>query len=311
MAFYVAGAAIAGAGPSPKSARGALAVLFFHAGVYIANDAVDALLDRTEARRARDLVASGEVSSKSAGLMSGGMISAGTLVALANGVLAAGTYLLAVICLMAYNFFGKCCPFPPVMDVIQGFGWGGLTVLGAENARFEPWPTVLMTLGVVVYITLINGFHGALRDYRNDSAHHVRTTATFFLGEASAKRRTEPTPIYIAYGLMLHAAQAVLVISAVMLAGQAIPRAVIVAAALTELVTMSLFSVAVLRFAENDRTWRLGIADVVLGPAAMLMVVWIRSGLLIYCVILIFYTTIWAFSKTLRSQVRRMIARGA
>jgi hypothetical protein len=59
---------------------------------------------------------------------------------------------------------------------------------------------------VVVLILLVNGVHGSVRDYENDTAHQSRTTAVFFLGPQQRRPQRLPTP-YLAYALTLQAAQ--------------------------------------------------------------------------------------------------------
>jgi geranylgeranylglycerol-phosphate geranylgeranyltransferase len=119
----------------------------------------------------------------------------------------------AMLLIAAYDVAGKSIPVPAVADVLQGLGWAGLVLVGAELSGGATSLTVLAVAQVTAYVAVVNGVHGAVRDLRNDRAHRVRTTA-ILLGADVVDGAVVTTPALLVYAGLLQLALIGLLISA-------------------------------------------------------------------------------------------------
>jgi 4-hydroxybenzoate polyprenyltransferase len=156
------------------------AAVTFHIFAYVLNDVIDLPLDRTQPLRAGSPLVQGKIQPWLA-----------QVVALFQIPLAlAFTYLLApsslayvaigsaFILMTAYNVWGKRIAFPPLTDVIQGLGFGAMVLYGAAAIPGRPSGILVVIFAfVIVFIVMINGIHGSLRDLANDLNYGARTTA--------------------------------------------------------------------------------------------------------------------------------------
>jgi 4-hydroxybenzoate polyprenyltransferase len=151
----------------------------WHVFVYVTNDLVDLHIDRTDPRRAMSPLVRGTVRPWQALTVAMAQVPVAVLLtARLRGVTSAVGALAASLSLMAaYNLWGKRALFPPLTDVVQGFGWGALALYGAAVSGRWTWLTGVVFGFVVVLITMANGVHGGLRDLVNDRRHGVRSTA--------------------------------------------------------------------------------------------------------------------------------------
>jgi 4-hydroxybenzoate polyprenyltransferase len=177
------------ASPSPLSlARVSLLLLigvFYHCSVYAFNNIVDRNIDHTHPDRTDHMELSRLLGHRAAvatcivaGLVPAMMLSSTH----DRAVRASLAYLIALSGLLIYDIWGKSSPVPPLLDLVQGIGWGALTFAGATILGSASQYSYFISVWVVVYIVLVNGGHGALKDYPNDSRHGARTTATMFMG---------------------------------------------------------------------------------------------------------------------------------
>lgn len=193
------------------------AALLFHCFAYVLNDVIDLPIDRREPQRATFPLVRGLVSPAQALAFALAQVPlAFALTAgLGGGRLAYGALALACALMTVYNLWGKRGPFPPLTDLVQGLGWAALLVYGAALAG-RPTPlTAALAAFEVVFILLINGVHGPLRDLANDLRCGARTTA-ILLGARPARGDPgpqtldpEPSLVHIppaltAYALALH-----------------------------------------------------------------------------------------------------------
>jgi 4-hydroxybenzoate polyprenyltransferase len=200
----------AAAGESLGGARTAALLALaasFHLFAYGLNDVMDLPIDRTEPLRAGDPLVRGA-------------LSPGTLLWLAllqlpvMGAIAAGTRLspravaalvVAVACLAAYDRWGKTASAPLATDAVQGAGWAALLLVGVPaGAPLSGRPAVAAVM-VVLYILLVNGVVGPLRDLPNDFARGARTTAIVLGARPRGAGVHVPAPV-AAYAFALHAA---------------------------------------------------------------------------------------------------------
>jgi len=114
----------------------------------------------------------------------------------------------AFLSLMIYNLYGKRCPLPLFTDIVQAVGWCALVLFGAfVFAPRAEANTMWLLAYVFVYILLINGIHGGVRDLANDLAHHARTTAIWLGARPQAHGfGAELTLRLTAYGFFLQGA---------------------------------------------------------------------------------------------------------
>ena len=162
----------------------------FHNYAYVLNDVVDLPVDRAQPSRQNDFLVRGDVAPWQALVFALAQVPVALGLCVWAGVDPRGTKaLLAAFVLMTiYDVWGKKCFCPPLTDLAQGLGWGGLVLFGAY-AVGEPTPATWVAFASGAgFILLINGVHGGLRDLDNDFAQGSRTTAIFF-GTRPGERR--------------------------------------------------------------------------------------------------------------------------
>lgn len=189
----------------PQIAGIILGAVAFHSFAYVLNDLVDLPIDRTEPRRKQFPLVRGLVPPRAALLFVLLQIPLTFAITYwlggdgqAYAVLAAGFGFMAV-----YDVWGKRLFLPPLTDVAQGIGWGCLAVWAAALMPGELTRlTGLLFVYLVLFITLINGLHGSLRDLANDFQHGVRSTAVYL---GVSPQRNELPPRLKRYAFVLQA----------------------------------------------------------------------------------------------------------
>lgn len=157
--------------------------LCFHDFAYVFNDVIDLPVDRTHPDRRLDYLVRGVITPRQALAFSFLQIPLAMGLAVWAGAgadalmcLAAGFVLMTV-----YDLWGKKCPIPPLTDLAQGLAWGSLAFLAALTLATEVnLLTWVAALHGAMFIFLINGVHGGLRDLDNDLARGRSTTASYF-----------------------------------------------------------------------------------------------------------------------------------
>ena len=160
---------------------GLIGVAFaFHNFGYVLNDIRDLPIDRTQPSRARSPLVQGIIGSEQAivfvilqvplAFALSGWLGGGRLAYLFLG----SGFLFSAF----YDLWGKRLPWPPLADLLQGFGWAALLWWGSAvfTTTFTPL-TITLSLFIVFYIVLVNGVHGSLRDLANDMKYGLYTTA--------------------------------------------------------------------------------------------------------------------------------------
>lgn len=156
--------------------------LCFHNFAYVFNDVIDLPVDRTHPDRQLDYLVRGDITSRQA------LVFSFLQIPLAMGLARwAGAGADALLCLAAgfvlmtvYDLWGKKCPIPPLTDLAQGIAWGSLAVFAALALAAEINSlTWVAALHGAMFIFLINGVHGGLRDLDNDLARGRSTTASY------------------------------------------------------------------------------------------------------------------------------------
>ncbi len=154
--------------------------LAFHCFSYVLNDVIDLPVDQTQALRqeaplVRGLIRPGQALALALVQIPLALLLTAWLGGGRESYVALGA---AFICMALYDYGGKRLALPPVTDLIQGIAWGALVIYGASLGHgYVTELTVLLFTFVVLYIILINGVHGSLRDLANDLACGLRSTA--------------------------------------------------------------------------------------------------------------------------------------
>lgn len=184
-----------------------LAAVAFHITGYVSNDVFDLELDRTEPLRAGSPLVRGLVPPRVA--LAIAMIAvplAALLHLLVGGApIAAATLIIGAGLGLVYNAYGKRIPLPFVSDIIQALAWVALALYGAQTTRAAPTVALIGLIATVfLYVLMINGLHGGLRDIANDTRHGAKTTAILLGARADEEGRLN-VPVGVAvYGLTLH-----------------------------------------------------------------------------------------------------------
>lgn len=178
----------------------------FHIFAYVLNDVIDLPIDRTEPLRAEDPLVRGIIHPRQALIVAFSQVP----LALILTVWIGGnqrTYVLLVtafLLMAVYDLWGKKLRFPPLADFIQGLSWGALVLYGAATvAASPPHLSGVVFAFVLVFIMMINGVHGGLRDLVNDLKCNVSTTAILLGVRPLGNGRLKITLLFGLYTLIL------------------------------------------------------------------------------------------------------------
>jgi 4-hydroxybenzoate polyprenyltransferase len=181
---------------------------------------VDLPIDRHEPRRAASPLVRGTVRPAMALAVALGAVPVTLAVASAGpgGGRATAALVAAFVLMAVYDLWSKRSPFPWLLDLVQGLGWGALLLYGA--AVRGPWTPLTWWLFAfwTVFIVLANGVHGGLRDLANDARCGARSTAIAMGARADAGGRLVIPRASVAYAWTLHAGLVVVVLGAWMAA---------------------------------------------------------------------------------------------
>jgi len=166
--------------PAPLIAGLIGVAVAFHIFAYVLNDIVDLPIDRSEPRRVDFPLVRGSIQPWQAWLVV--LTQVPLALALTAGLggrpAAAGILLVGFVLMAVYNLCGKRAFFPPLTDAGQGLAWATLVLYGALIVDGHVLAlTTIVALFVSVFIMLVNGVHGSLRDLTNDLRCGVRSTA--------------------------------------------------------------------------------------------------------------------------------------
>lgn len=200
------GAGSASASVSGQHLIGLIAVaVSFHVYVSVLNDVADVRLDRKNPRRADYPLVRGAVLPSHALILV--LVQIPIAIALTIWLRGSGWAYVALAfgmgLMTVYDLFGKRLPVPPVIDVIQGIGFGALVLYGAAIAGGPTRVTLVVFLLVVVWMVLTN-LLGGLRDLSTDIQFGVSTTP-IFLGARSRSGRHDIPGRIVFYAFTIQA----------------------------------------------------------------------------------------------------------
>jgi 4-hydroxybenzoate polyprenyltransferase len=189
----------------------------FHLYAYISNDVADLRLDSTEPLRSDSPLVRGLIRPPVALAVALVQIPiAFGVLALVAGASAAVPLAVAMALMAAYNVFGKQLSFALLSDAVQGLGWVALALAGSVSTGVPLEATTLAFAALVfLYVLLINGVHGGLRDLENDRRCGASTTAIYFGAYVDERGALVLPPAMIAYAFVLQAGMGAISIAAV------------------------------------------------------------------------------------------------
>ncbi len=207
LSLPLLGVAVSGVVPTGLSLSALLLVGFaFHVFAYGLNDVVDLPLDRSEPQRQDDPLVRGLVAPRTLLAVALLQLPVALWVAWSRGIATSGLMALmaAFIGLGAYDVWGKRCRWPWLTDLVQAVGWAALAYVGVRP-HADSVARVFCLLGaLVLYIMLINGVHGPVRDLTNDARRGARTTA-ILLGARPVDDGCHLPRALVLYAVVLHA----------------------------------------------------------------------------------------------------------
>jgi geranylgeranylglycerol-phosphate geranylgeranyltransferase len=203
----ILGAGTAVSDPSATHVVGlCLVAVCFHAFAFVLNDVIDLDLDRTEPRRAAFPLVRGVIGPASALWFALAQVPLSFVIALslraevAPLVALGGAYVLMTV----YNVLGKKTPVPWLTDAAQAMAWAALTLFGALSVSGDPSLLTYVTMAyVALYVQMVNGVHGGLRDLENDVRAGSRTTAICMGAHVTADGRSVPGKRMSIYAMTL------------------------------------------------------------------------------------------------------------
>jgi geranylgeranylglycerol-phosphate geranylgeranyltransferase len=247
--------------------------LAFHVFADVSNDVMDLPIDRTEKRRRASPLVRGVMSPEWALLIALAMLPlmfalvARTASSRAVWPLVAGITLIGL-----YNVAGKVMPIPFVADVVQGSGWAALVFAGAALAGGATRATAWAAAAVVVYIVMVNGIHGAIRDSENDQRAGAYTTALVLGAGATAEHGVVVPGTVVFVGASLQVAFGLALTGLVVAVPDEVGRPAVAVASACALYALSCAALASAYRARASlrRTMKFGTWHLFLLPAALL-----------------------------------------
>jgi 4-hydroxybenzoate polyprenyltransferase len=179
--------------------------VMFHVYAYLANDVIDLPIDRTDPRRGRDPMVRDQVPPQWGLWIALAALPLMSLLLLDLPFRVAVALAAAVGMLGVYDVAGKAIPIPFLADFVQSAGWAALIFVGAGVGGRANAATWWAAGFVVVFVAMVNGVHGAVRDVENDRQAGAKTTAVV-LGARIRDGNLVLPPTILIYATVLQAA---------------------------------------------------------------------------------------------------------
>jgi len=188
-----------------------LIVLSFNTFGYLMNDLIDLPLDRLDPARKTHPLVTGELSTSAVASVVWFQLPLLALLHLLGGFgVQAGVWLVGtLICLSAYNLWGKTLGLPLLTDLALGgsgfcFTLYGATASGASSAEL-PLPIWSSAAAAGICLMMINAFHNNLRDLPYELPTPRCTTAKVLGASLSKSGAPRMGGLLASYGLLLQA----------------------------------------------------------------------------------------------------------
>jgi 4-hydroxybenzoate polyprenyltransferase len=188
--------------------------LAYHGVAFGLNEIIDLPIDRTNPGRAHAALVSGRASVPAAWIIV--CVLAATSFSLDALRFPHGHTPLAYLgggylCLIGYDMLTKRSRWPGLHDMLLALGCAALLCYAAARTGGITGPTLLAALAVALFVLLINGVHGGLRDLDNDTRHAGLTTAAALGAQIDRSGVFVLTRQLIAYAWTLNVAMGIVV----------------------------------------------------------------------------------------------------
>jgi 4-hydroxybenzoate polyprenyltransferase len=195
--------------------------LAYHGVAFALNDIIDLPIDRTNPARAHATLVSGRASVPAAWVaVCAFAVTSFSLDLIRFHYATAPLAFLIVgyLGLIGYDVFTKRSRWPVLHDMLLALGCAALLCYAAERTGGLTSRTLLAATYVALFVVLVNGVHGGLRDLHNDARHGGLTTAAA-LGARIDERAGLVLPgQLVAYTWTLDAAMSAVAVVAVLAA---------------------------------------------------------------------------------------------
>lgn len=154
--------------------------LAYHGVAFGLNEIIDLPIDRTNPGRAHAALVSGRASVRAAWVMVCALAVASLTLDLVRFHPRAAplAYLVGgLVSLIGYDLLTKRSRWPVLHDTLLALGCAGLLCYAAARTGGVTGATLLAATYVALFVLLVNGVHGGLRDLDNDTRHAGLTTA--------------------------------------------------------------------------------------------------------------------------------------
>ncbi len=180
-------------------------VFLFHIYVCVLNDIMDLELDKTQPLRAQYPLVRGAIKRNTALIVALAPIPVVYyLVYLQGGEFwAFAGITLGFVMMGIYNIWGKKTRVPLLIDIIQGVGFAGITLYGADIVGEPGRLSLLVFLAVALWMVHTN-LYGGFRDVETDAAFGLYTTPIMFGMKRDGARMIIPRSIMY-YSLFVEA----------------------------------------------------------------------------------------------------------
>lgn len=154
--------------------------LAYHGVAFSLNEIIDLPIDRTNPGRAQAALVSGQASVTVAWIVVGlyGALSLGIeLLYLDRRTGATAILFVGYAGLVGYDLLTKRYKYPVLHDLFLAEGCGALVCYASVRSGGLTVQSALAAAFVSLFVMLVNGVHGGLRDLHNDATHNGVTTA--------------------------------------------------------------------------------------------------------------------------------------
>jgi len=191
--------------------------LFYHAVAFALNEIIDLPIDRTNPGRTHAVLVSGRANVPGAWVAVCGFAVVSysfDLVRFGYGTVALCCLTGGYVALIGYDLLTKRSRWPVAHDLLLALGCAALVCYAAERTGGLTSYTLLASTYVALFVVLVNGVHGGLRDLHNDLRHSGITTASALgarIGEGGGLLLPRPL---VAYAWALNSAMVVVAVVA-------------------------------------------------------------------------------------------------
>jgi len=192
--------------------------LLYNVFSYVSNDLIDLPVDRLQPRRQRDPLVRGAVSPSVGWAIALATIPISLVITMAAADPAVCVLALVVAYggMAIYNVWGKRVSVPLVTDLIEGIAWSAMVAYGVGYVGGTPNVSTMSVFAFgALFIFLINGMHGGLRDLVNDLRCGKSTSAILLGAHPAGDDEVVSTKSIVVFSFVVHTTMIVVLATAV------------------------------------------------------------------------------------------------